>query len=171
MSRPTKLRPDSLKESRSIRGEPPQKVEWFWDHGSRISEIRLISNFFCWKVHCSKFLLFWFFGSCERRATEIQTDFHEDVGIFAIFSPIVDVLAGPRFLRWVAQSRELLRRFLFRYSDPETDTGNYLNEVGEVRKNRKISQKVEEKIFDFFSSKKIFSLTSKTRFLNVLEHF
>ena len=63
--------------------------------------------------------------------------------IFAIFTQIVDVLPGAWFLRWIAQSRELLGRFLFRYSDSETDAGNYLNEIDEVRKNLGKSEKVE----------------------------
>ena len=67
------------------------------------------------------------------------------MGFFAIFPPNVGVLAGARFLRWVAQSRELLRRLLFRYSDSETDTGNYLNELDEVRKNLKNLKKSRKK--------------------------
>ena len=48
--------------------------------------------------------------------------------ISTIFMGLDGALAGLRFSRWVAQSREELTFLLLRYSNHGTDIGNYLNE-------------------------------------------
>ena len=79
-------------------GTPPQNREVLTHDFSEFRNAFFFSIFFVGKF-MDQIFIFWFFLSCERRAAEIQTDFREDVGIFAIFPPNVGVLAGARFLR------------------------------------------------------------------------